>query len=159
MYIDKSNLTELESSKIDRLVKEAFQVLRKLIRIDESEEVYFYVNDDFTNGFGRSLCLVGFRGEDELDELIDKNDIIFKICNSYETLIELNRNHLNFDEEEEVINTIIHELLHHLTNNEEEEHGVQWTDLAKYISRNTKYQIQEAGSVTATLNHMKGFDI
>lgn len=149
MYINKNGLSEKDKKRFEELVRESFRVLNDLIGIDESEDIYFDVNEDFKNEFGRVINLLGFRVLYDLsgiegEQLLDMwSTIKNNICKEYETMVVINKKHLNEEDDKEIINTLIHEILHHLTNEEEEQHGTRWKDLAKYVSNNSIYCIEE----------------
>lgn len=149
MYINKNGLSEKDKKRFEELVRESFRVLNDLIGIDESEDIYFDVNDDFKNEFGRTINLLGFRKLYKTTgmgwtKLFDRcSSIKSHICKEYETMIIINKKHLEEQHEHEVVNTLIHEILHHLTSEEEEQHGNRWKDLAKYVSNNSIYYIEE----------------
>lgn len=135
--------------RFEELVHKAFYVLQDLIGIDDSEEICFYATE-LKESFGGTFSLLPLKqkiDEDDMESIEHifgdsrKQALYCAYLIGCETFIEINSNHIENDDEDAVVDTIIHEILHHLTSDEEEEHGEKWFDLAKYVSKNSKYNI------------------
>lgn len=150
MKFDITNLDKKLYNKFIDCIYISSKIIYDLIGIDMSEDIYIYTTH-LDNSFGGTFSLVGFGNslrEDagKLTRYIFTNDerekAIFKAYDmGMETFIEINIKHIEEDSKDEIIDTVIHELLHHLTIEEEEEHGERWCDLANYISKNSKYNV------------------
>lgn len=135
MYIEKRGLKEEEYQKLKRLVNESFAILQDILGIDRSENIYICITDELETCFAITVNLLGYRDMYIINNL--KETPMSKIYKQYESMIQIDKKHLLFADENQIIDTIIHEILHHLTNDEEDEHGMQWTDLANYVFKCT----------------------
>lgn len=150
MVIEKMNIKPETALRFEEMIYKAFDVVQRLIGVDTSEEIFFYATD-LDNSYGGTLSLLALKyvfheNAGAIPQYLfsgkERDRAIFSAYSSgCETFIEINVNHIENDDEDSIIDTIIHEILHHLTNDEDTEHGEKWLDLAKYVSENSKYKI------------------
>jgi predicted SprT family Zn-dependent metalloprotease len=89
----------------------------------------------------------------EINDIVLNNRLTSTLgCYYHENrIIEISTKHFMFSDKEEVMNTIIHELSHNIcdlkygSNMVNDGHSKEWFEIAKFISENTNYKIEQYG--------------